>query len=69
MKAKQEGLSSSGEEQDSAPEPSPAPSMRRKVVEGSPILIEEESGVAAAEATGKTWADNEEDPEETAGSG
>ena len=69
MKAKQEGISSSEEGHVSAPEPSPAPSMRHEVAAGSPILIEEESGVAAAEATGKTWADNEEDPEETAGSG
>ena len=36
---------------------------------GSSITVEEESGVAAAEATGKIWTDNEEDPEATAGSG
>jgi len=36
---------------------------------GSSIKVEEESGVAAAEATGKIWTDNEKDPEATAGSG
>jgi hypothetical protein len=36
---------------------------------GSSITVEEKSGVAAAEATGKISTDNEEDPEATAGSG
>ena len=36
---------------------------------GSSIKVEEESGVAAAEATGKIGTDNQEDPEATAGSG
>lgn len=42
--------------------------MRHRVP-GSSIRIEEESGIAAAEATGKIRTDNDEDPQETAGSG
>jgi len=68
MERKKDG-SPAGEGQGSDVEPSPAPKMRHEVAEGSPILVEESSGIAAAEATGKTWTDNEEDPEETAGSG
>lgn len=36
---------------------------------GSGVLVEEKSGTAAAEATGKLQADNEAPPEATAGSG
>lgn len=42
--------------------------MRHRVPASS-ILVEEESGIAAAEAAGKIRTDNDEDPEETAGSG
>ena len=46
----------------------PAEQMSHHVA-GSSIRVEEQSGVAAAEATGKIWTDNEEDPDATAGSG
>ena len=46
----------------------PADDMHHRVA-GSSIVVVEESGVAAAEATGKISTDNEEDPQETAGSG
>ncbi len=46
----------------------PAEQMSHQLA-GSSISVQEESGVAAAEATGKIWTDNEEDPEATAGSG
>jgi hypothetical protein len=36
---------------------------------GGKIVVEETSGVAAAEAGGKLQPDPEEDPQETAGSG
>ena len=42
--------------------------LRHEAGEGR-ILVEETSGVAAAEATGKIDTDNEADPFETAGSG
>lgn len=47
----------------------PPPRMLHEVGDGAHILVEEESGVAAAEATGKLRADNAESPVETAGSG
>ena len=43
--------------------------MLHEVGDGSRILVEEQSGVAAAEATGRLRADNAEPPAETAGSG
>ncbi len=49
-------------------EPLPAEQMSHDLA-GSSISVEEQSGVAAAEATGKIWTNNEEDPEATAGSG
>ena len=45
------------------------PRMLHEVGERSHLLVEEQSGVAAAEATGKLRPDNEESPVETAGSG
>jgi hypothetical protein len=36
---------------------------------GGRIVVEETSGVAAAEAGGKLQPDQDEDPQETAGSG
>lgn len=47
----------------------PEPRMLHEAGERSHLLVEEHSGVAAAEATGKLRPDNEESPEETAGSG
>lgn len=46
-----------------------AEQMRHELTEGPPIVVEENSGVAAAEATGKLNVDNEAPPEATAGSG
>ena len=46
----------------------PADQMSHQVA-GSSIRVQEESGVAAAEASGKIRTDNQEDPEATAGSG
>ena len=48
--------------------PDPAEQMRHETA-GGRIAVQESSGVAAAEATGKISAPNEGDPEETAGSG
>lgn len=47
----------------------PEPRMLHEAGERSHLLVEEHSGVAAAEATGKLRPDNEESPVETAGSG
>ena len=47
----------------------PEPRMLHEAGGGSHLLVEEHSGVAAAEATGKLRPDNEESPVETAGSG
>lgn len=52
-----------------APDDSVAGQMRHELTEGPPIVVEENSGVAAAEATGKLNVDNEAPPEATAGSG
>ncbi len=49
--------------------PPPAQQMRHEVAAEEPISVQETSGVAAAEATGKIRTDNEADAEETAGSG
>ncbi len=49
--------------------PPPAEQMRHELAEETRITVQETSGVAAAEATGKIDTDNEADPEETAGSG
>ena len=48
--------------------PPPEEEMRHEVL-GGRIAVQETSGTAAAEATGKLQPDNDEDPEETAGSG
>lgn len=42
--------------------------MQHKAL-GGRVTIQETSGVAAAEATGKLQVDPDEDPQETAGSG
>jgi hypothetical protein len=46
----------------------PEDEMRHEA-QGGRIVIQETSGVAAAEATGKLRPDPDEDPQETAGSG
>jgi hypothetical protein len=48
--------------------PPPEEEMRHDLLGGC-IVVEETSGVAAAEAGGKLQPDPEEDPQETAGSG
>ena len=48
--------------------PPPEEEMRHTAADGG-LIVQETSGVAAAEATGKLRAEDEEDPEKTAGSG
>lgn len=47
----------------------PADRPRTVVAEGQRITVEQQSGVAAAEAAGNIHADDQGDEEETAGSG
>lgn len=49
--------------------PGDSPPQKPHQLLHSSIIVEEASGVAAAEAIGKIGTDNEEDPDETAGSG
>ena len=48
--------------------PPPEEEMRHDAL-GGRIVVQETSGTAAAEATGRLQPDNDADPEETAGSG
>ena len=48
--------------------PPPEEEMRHDAA-GGRIVVQETSGVAAAEASGKIRVDNKEDPAKTAGSG
>ena len=48
--------------------PPPDDEMRHDLL-GGRVVVEETSGVAAAEAGGKLQPDQDEDPQETAGSG
>jgi len=52
-----------------APSGTAADQMRHEFTDGAPIVVEENSGVAAAEATGKLNVDNQAPPEATAGLG
>lgn len=47
----------------------PAEKDMRHAALGGRVIVQETSGVAAAEATGKLQPDQDEDPLETAGSG
>lgn len=48
--------------------PPPEEEMRHEAL-GGRVTVQQTSGVAAAEATGKLQPDPDEDPQETAGSG
>lgn len=48
--------------------PLPEEELRHSALNGR-ITVQETSGIAAAEATGKLQPDQDEDPQETAGSG